>query len=301
MSDAYYTQYTDDYATLDADTTAYNDAVAAEANAEKAYEQQYANLCASYTKGSSDPTVYLMAFMELFLIQGTSWWDNTINKDASIMTLQGDMSACGSDIENMYNDGSDATISQIATAEDQMLDLVNTTGSTSGSTSDEAKSIQTALGSSTSDQLYGYMLNMRKDIYVADPSTEDDNTYNPMWVDAPGTTSGDTRTFHFSTAGDTYDPTTETTTPGDGYIGNIDLLTYSLSQSGDPYQATEAKQIQTDNSNEWNSTLSSASQATQEIMTNDSNQEQTWFTFEEDLGQSLLKVSTASVTDEIPA
>jgi hypothetical protein len=55
----------------------------------------------------------------------------------------------------------------------------------------------------------------------------------------------------------------------------------------------------TDNNNELNSEETSISSATQVGMTERSNQIQAWISFLEDVSQSLLKVNSAAVNNDI--
>jgi hypothetical protein len=301
MSDKYYQDFLNDYNKLVDDSSGTNiftspgkyvQAFTNEQNAKAAYKEQYDLLCVKLENGGN-PIAILALFMALGLTQGLSQEDNDVALQAAIMKIQGDVTKCNNDIAAMYTPNSDASIAEIALAEDTMLGVLSSTNLLPISSV-----TREALGSFTSGNLYTYMLSLRKQIFV-EPDPNDPNSffktfYNPTQTAAGG--PGEARTYYFDTAGDT-----SAGLGGNGYIGSIALLNSSLSTSGDPYQATEAMQAATDNNNLLNATLNSASSATQAILTNKSNIIQSWIAFLEDIGQSVLKVNSASTHNQIPA
>jgi hypothetical protein len=291
-------QFNADYNQLVKDAAAYEEAMKSRDEADQEYTTGYQYL-SGLIKSGANPETVLMMFIFLFCQQGFTEMDLGVHLNASIMTIQGDLNKCGSDIEQMGNTptakdkppGFD--IDSIAKSLSKILDLLNQGGS---GLSPAGQSIQKALGSDTTGQLFNYMLKWRQDIF--DDADPDAAKYNPNNnVREPAAGSGVTRTYHFDNKGDYLNPdgTVHTGSAGAGYLGSVSLLNQSLSQSGDPYQSTEAKKGWTDGANEYNSSVNAGSSFVQQLLQNLSKMIQAFQAFVNDIAHSLQTTSNSAL------
>jgi len=277
-------QFQTDFDQLNADASAWNDAVKAQQAAIKQYLQEFEAL--NGQAGKMNPLVLMMMFIYMIGNAGFNELDQSTSVGGSVLAIQGDLDKCTNDINQMTDQTDNKTTGQgslldiTAQSMSKMLDLLG------ANPSQEGTFIQGAIGPDAAKSIFGSMDAVRGDIY--DKYDPDGNAYNPTPVNPPP--GQGPRTYHFDV-----DAPLSPTDPNSSYIGNFFDLNSYMSQAGDPAQATQAAQLKTQNFSAFTNTMNSGQTATQQSLSQDSKTTQTIQSFLSNMAHSLMSVISVAM------
>jgi len=245
-------QFDTDFKTLNNDLAAYDKAVQARTDARNAYMSELGKI-----DSIEDPMKQMLALMVLLCVYAMAMYESDIGVYGTSLAVQGDITQCGNDLENITNSddttvGSSGSLAEVCEGLDEMLDLL--------SPENPDPTIRHAIDPTACDMLYNNLLTIRQDIYYAGDS-EAHQKYNPTQVQTPPDSGP--RTYHFEVVNDG---------GSSKYMTSYGEMQDDMSTQGDPKQANEAAKLKTDAFSTNTSTTQSTQAASQELISQLSTQ-----------------------------